>query len=198
MAINASEFLIGVYNVYLNPTVPADGAGLEMVAGVPTGGTLIGITDGDLAIKGAPSMVEMKGVQGNGILNIYQSDEEFEASFSLKQVQDFTLLNRVLMGASPFTDVALTPNQSILGVGGLNEIPATKRIPWAFVTKLPFQDDDYYLYFLMFEAFASSGLDLSIGKGKESVIPVTLKPITDLTRTAGRQIALIGKEVVTP
>jgi hypothetical protein len=198
MTINAAEFLIGVYNVYLNPTVPADGEGLEMVAGVPVGGTLIGITDGDLGLKFTPSIVEIKGVQGNGILNIFQSDEEAEISFSLKQIQDFTLLNRVLMGASPFTDVALTPNQSLIGVGGLNEIPATKRIPWAFVARMPYLDDDYYFYILFFEAFASSGLDLSINKEKESVVPVTLKPVTQLDRTAGQQIFIIGKEVVTP
>lgn len=198
MAINVADFLIASYNVYVNPTVPADGEGLELTAGVPTGGTLIGITDGDLGLKFSPSIVEIKGVQGNGILNIFQSDEDAEIAFSLKQVQDFTLLNRVIMGASPFTDVALTPNQSIIGFGGINEIPVTKRIPWAFVSRMPYLDDDYYLYILFFEAFASSGLDLSIGKEKESVVPVTLKPIAQLDRTAGQQLFIIGKEVVTP
>lgn len=194
MGNDVTKFLIAPYDVYVGATNPTDGEGLTLASGIPSGGSAIGITDGELSFKYTPSITEIKGVQGNGILNVFLSDEDAEFSFNFKQVQDFALLDKILMGSLPFSDTGKTPDQSLIGLGGLNEIPSSKLTAWTFVAKLPFQDDDYYFYIHAYQAVATADLSLAIAKDKESVVAVTLKPIAQLDRTPGRQIVLIGKE----
>jgi hypothetical protein len=183
-SIRRVEEMSGEANVYIDVTLPADGAELDLGAGgVPASGTFVGVTS-EAATIGFDETVKGKKVQQAGGEIAHKITEEgVDIEVTMAEAYYQTLawaLNGATTGATP----AKTTHW-VKGGG------RTRVQPRSVVLVSPIENPDgsfRYQWFMLYKAVPEGKPKLKYDRGETREIAVTFKGVFDLTRTKGDQL----------
>ena len=183
MAMSAENIHVGPGRIFLNVTNPATGTPptwMPHTAGVPTPGTEIGYTEGDLILRKTKETFEVNPEQALGPVMTVVTREIVEVEFTaLERVYD------TLRAGFDNVGTVNDANRMAFYTGGA---PFPLRTQSVFISSLRPNQAGKYEITVIYRAYNVAGYEIAYRKGGASSYRMTLRGLFDTTRTIGDQL----------
>ena len=185
----------GPYDLWVIVTaVPDDTAQrltMDAATGTPDGTTHansvhLGLTMGDVTIKVASKLADIKGDQFAAALDQFVTEEEATLEFEMSELE-MQKLQRA-MGVATYATAA---GYKQMTFGGSNVPP---KVCIAAISPKRADSTKQYVA-LLYSAIAQANVSVALGRSKQSGYKVSFKALADPARTAGRQVCNIYETI---
>jgi hypothetical protein len=159
---------------------------LALTSGTPDSVThansiCLGLTEGPIKVTFKDKLSEIRVDQADGPVGVYKEQVEAMIEAELTQ-QSVDLLQQALTTGTYST----ASGYKQLTIGGVSEVPTA-----AFAVITPkLGGGGLYTVSLIYKGYVEGLLEASSGRAKKSTHKITIKGLTDLARTAGKQIGV--------
>jgi len=181
-------WILGAGGIILDSATPQV---VQAADGTPDSNTYasavhLGTTTGSMTIVATPKMEDIKVDQADGPVARYLTELEMSIEADLAQLDP-----AILQEGVPFAtySTVASPGYKQLAFGGLGGL-----IPPVCVCVIAQKRGvaaGKYVVSVLFNAHGTVGISTAIGRSKAASVKAQFKAITDLTRTAGRQMGVI-------
>jgi hypothetical protein len=182
MALNADNVHVGPGRIFLGVTNPTTGippTWMPHTAGVPTPGTEVGYTTGDLNIRKVKETGEVQAEQAMYPIMTFMTSERVEV--------EFDALERVyasLQAAFDNTGTVNTGGRMGFFGGGSQYALRTQSV---FVSSLRPNQVGMYEITVIYKAYVVGGYEIAYRKNAASTYRILLRGLMDTTRSIGDQ-----------
>lgn len=189
---------IGAATIYTGVTKPADKTPVTLTAGVPTGGTSIGMTSGPATFEYKPEYADVQVEQSLAPVAPRITKESVTLKFRSAEAVFNTLKLAIQSGDTVSTSgVAPAPDLDIIYVGG--DIFANDPQCVALVTEIghfTHMSTEYTLYefIVLYEVLSVEGVSVNFKLGETRMVDVTLTGYADVTRPVRDQLFQWGRQ----
>jgi hypothetical protein len=189
VAVSDLKRFIGAGEIYTDCTKPAANTNIALTAGVPAGGTSVGLTSGPATLEYKP---EFKGVeieQTYGEVAPRVTKESVTLKFKCAEATYAKIALALQTGTQR---AASTPTGTFYTVGGKDFFDTQ-----CITLVSPFDNGSgttWYEWVCLYDALSVDGLKLEYKHGETRMIEVTLTGYSDPTRPVGDQLFQIGQQ----
>jgi hypothetical protein len=180
MALDASKIKVGPGRFYIDVTVPATGAALELTAGVPATGTELGLTDGEAVFTYEVEYFEVMADQVLSPVATFAQAERARLEFTMKE---FSFAN-----VMAYLQQAVDQGEGQLITFGSNNITVCPR-SIVLVSEIPnCVSATMYTTVMLYQAYQSESAAMRFTRTGETLMKCTWVGISDPTRDDGDQL----------
>jgi hypothetical protein len=189
--------MVGQGEIYSGCTKPATNTAIALTAGVPAGGTSVGLTSGPASLDYKP---EFKGVeieQAYGEVAPRVTKESVTLKFKCAE-STYDKLQLALQTATHATTAGsgATPTKNTLYIGGLTFFNDQCICLVSNIGSYVYMATTVQLYewVCIYSAMSVSGLKLDWKRGETRMVEVEITGYADVTRNEGDQLFQIGQQ----
>ena len=182
MSADQTEIHAGAARIWFGVTPPSDGATVDLTAGAPASGTLIGYTDGPTVFVYTPTFNPIVSEQLTAAHDAYLALEAAQITLTMKQLNAANILTAIEQSTSSSAEG--TP------AGGVNFFGGKVAVTFGMVVvTAAFRDGaGKYLHMALYRALMTGPFSVPFQRDGESMVSLTFVGYADDTRTAGKQI----------
>jgi hypothetical protein len=182
--------------IYINCTKPADGADVALTAGVPAGGTWVGLTQDAAEWDYTPTISGIKIEQTNLEVAPRITDEQVQLTFKTVEAVSDKLALAIGPGGT-LTNTAgatTTPSKNTIAMGGKSDVTTQTVVLVSQIGTYTYMGTPVTLYewFVIYNAVSATGAKVSFKRNETRMVQVTIKGYGDPTRTVGDQASKYG------
>jgi len=177
MGLDASKIKVGPGRLYIDVTVPATGAALELSSGAPATGTELGLTDGEAVFTYEVEYFEVMADQSLSPVATFAQAEHARLEFTMKE---FSFANVVA-----YLQQATDQGAGQLITFGSDNITVCPR-SITLVSAIPNCDGaTLYTVIMLYQAYQSEAASMRFTRAGETLMKSTWVGIADPTRDDG-------------
>jgi hypothetical protein len=192
MALTPANIHQGAMRLFYGVTAGATGTPPTYIghtAGVPATGTELGLTEGDCICTYKQTKALIKGEQALGAVDVAVTNEEGKIAFTCKETTYITL--QAAFDPSVGKEDVAGGRAMYFGGGAGVLAPTTNCL---MGTSLQRNAAGKYCIFVLYRVVSMLGMEINVGKIKESMFKVEMEGLFDLTRNAGDQMGYLRWE----